>query len=285
MEAFKTIAVSILIVFLVLSLIGLQLILVFNGTFLKPGFYEKIGTEQEFYAQIRQLMFRLIGRSLPNGLEGLPYIEEALTESWLKDELNLLIDQFIDFIKGRKKEPPIIPIYSLKEKVAHSIDGNKTLVEKQQMVNYWFDPLPGEIRLQDFISTQIIANLRALVTRIYRILWSLIGMLVILSGLIYIVVRSWKTALLWIATAMAASGINTVLIGFAIRWILRHSTYIINIYNAIVAFEVSEESAKSLMKAFESGFTEPMILAGMLITVISGIVIYFYLYRSEVLLL
>lgn len=275
MNLLKTLLISILIVLIFINIISIQLILVFAQTFLEPSFYERIGAEQKFYAQIRQLMFRLINRSLPNGREGMPYIEKALTENWLEIELNQLIGEFLSFAKGRSDEPPIIPIYKLKDEVAQFIEGDKTLDEKQKMVQFWFDPLPDKIRLQDFISIQLISVIRERVIAINRLFWILLGLVVLLSGIVYAVVRDWKTAMLWITTASMASGIQSIFIALNVEWLFKRSSYVIELYNSIAAFEIPEESVWGLIYAFENGFTESLILIGSIIAIISGAIIYF----------
>lgn len=275
MNLVKTLLVSILIVLIFVSIISFQLILSFAQTFLEPSFYEKIGDEQEFYAQIRQLIFRLVNRSLPHGREGMPYIEKALTENWLEEELNQFIGEFFGFAKGYRDEPPIIPIHKLKEKVAQSIEDDRTLDEKQKLAYFWFEPLPDKVRLQDFISAQLISGVRENVIAIKQLFWILLGLVLILSGLVFAVVRDWKTAILCIATASMASGIQSIFLALKVEWLFKHSSYIIELYKSIAAFEIPEESVWGLLYAFKNGFTEHFILTGSIIAIISGIVIYF----------
>lgn len=275
MNLLKILAISTLIVLIFGSVISMQLILTFERTFLEPSFYQKIGSEQEFYAQIRQLIFRLVNRSLPNGREGMPYIEKALTENWLEKELNQLIGDFFGFAKGHREEPPIIPIYKLKEKVAQSIEGGRTLDEKQRMVQFWFDPLPDKVRLQDFISIQLISGVREKVIAIKQLFWYLLGLLLVFSGLVYALVRDWKTAALWIATASMASGIQSIFMALKVEWLFKRSSYVIELYKSIAAFEIPEESVWGLIYSFKNGFTESLILIGGIIAIISGAIIYF----------
>jgi len=275
MNLLRIILISILMVLILFNAIGLQILSVISETFLQASFYEKIAIKQGFYAQLRQLIFRLINKSLPNGREGMPYFQEAVTESWLKEELSRLISQFLDFIKGWSEEPPIIPIYKMKERVIESIDGNKTLTEKERLVQYWFDPLPDKVRLQDFISPQAILGFKRIITGMRLLLVILLGSFLILSGLVYLLIRDWKSALLWISAATMASGIQTIAIGLGLDWIMKHSTYILKIYERIIAFEIPNESAWGLIKAIKNGFTDPLILVGAIVAIISGAVIYF----------
>ena len=49
---------------------------------------------------------------LPNGREAIPYLEEVLTENWLRQELLFWAGNCL-FLKAETEQLPIIPVYKM----------------------------------------------------------------------------------------------------------------------------------------------------------------------------
>ena len=47
-------------------------------------------------------MFRMVKESLPNGQDSIPYLEKAVSEGWLEQEINMLLKNYYAFARGRK---------------------------------------------------------------------------------------------------------------------------------------------------------------------------------------
>ncbi|HZJ83830.1 MAG TPA: hypothetical protein VFD57_08500, partial [Clostridia bacterium] len=258
MGPLRTIIVAILFMVFLINFMGIQIGYTINSTIFKPKFIMKIFKEQEGYAQSRNLMFRLIGNSLPNGQDSIPYLEKAITEDWLEEEVNFILKSFFDFAKGNRQDTPIISFQGLKKKVVDVIDNDRPYQEKIRLVQYWFDPLPDEVRFEDFMSIDLIWGVRDLVSTMIWFPWILCGISVLIIALTYLVVRDWKDTILWIGSAIMTGGALSILLVLMGGWAREQMSIFMHIRDRIIDFQISESSANNLINGFTSGIIRPM---------------------------
>lgn len=274
-ESLRTIAIAILIVLLTIILVGASLGVIINNTILESTFLIRSLKGQQAYAQIRQLMFRMVNRSLPNGRESIPYLEKVLSESWLEKEVNTLIRGIYAFAKGKWEQTPTISFHNLKKQVADSLDDDRSYQERTRLVQFWFDPLPDEVRLEDFMSLDFIWSLRRAVSFMSWLPWIICGVGFIMILLLYLVLLDWKQVFLWFGSAAIAAGALLILLGLMIGWITGRMSIVINTVDSILSYGIPETSVDNFLKALISGITKPINIAGMLSILIGGAFVYF----------
>lgn len=120
-----------LIVLLSIDILGIYLGLILSNTILGPGLLLETFERHEAYGQIRQLMFRMVKESLPNGQDSIPYLEKAVSEGWLEQEISMLLKNYYAFARGEKRETPIIYFSKLKKQVVDALDGSITHLDHQ----------------------------------------------------------------------------------------------------------------------------------------------------------
>ena len=91
-----------LIVLLSIDILGIYLGLILSNTILGPGLLLETFERHEAYGQIRQLMFRMVKESLPNGQDSIPYLEKAVSEGWLEQEINMPLRTIMPLPGGEK---------------------------------------------------------------------------------------------------------------------------------------------------------------------------------------
>jgi hypothetical protein len=274
-ESLRTIVIAILIVLLTIILVGASLGVIINNTILESTFLIRSLKGQQAYAQIRQLMFRMVNRSLPNGRESIPYLEKVLSESWLEKEVNTLIRGIYAFAKGKWEQTPTISFHNLKKQVADSLDDDRSYQERTRLVQFWFDPLPDEVRLEDFMSLDFIWSLRRAVSFMSWLPWIICGVGFIMILLLYLVLLDWKQVFLWFGSAAIAAGALLILLGLMIGWITGRMSIVINTVDSILSYGIPETSVDNFLKALISGITKPINIAGMLSILIGGAFVYF----------
>ncbi len=220
-------------------------------------------------------MFRMVNRSLPNGRESIPYLEKVLSESWLEKEVNTLIRGIYAFAKGKWEQTPTISFHNLKKQVADSLDDDRSYQERTRLVQFWFDPLPDEVRLEDFMSLDFIWSLRRAVSFMSWLPWIICGVGFIMILLLYLVLLDWKQVFLWFGSAAIAAGALLILLGLMIGWITGRMSIVINTVDSILSYGIPETSVDNFLKALISGITKPINIAGMLSILIGGAFVYF----------
>lgn len=270
----RLLMISLLLVVLTLTFVVFQFIVVFNMTFLQPEFYDDIFKQHGFYAQLRQLAFRMAMKNLPNAQDGLPYLEKALTENWLRDEIFIFSKEIMCFLKGKKDELPVIPFYRLKKRLQMVVDEGRTEREKEQVVTFWF-PLPDNIRLQDFSSIDFLWKLRWIVEMLGRSMWICATVVVVVMGLLIIITSSWRYALIWVGAAMIAAGVLNIGIGLAGGWIVTKSNLLTELIVLMSGYGIPVQSIEGLFWGFVKSFASRVNALALSLAAAGGLIILF----------
>lgn len=272
---FQTIILAVLIVLLTLNFIGAYLGFIANKTILEPKFFITILEDHKIYAQLRQVLFRSVKTSLPNGEDSIPYMQKAISEKWLGQEINMLLKNFYAFAKGERNETPTISFFDFKKRVVDALDDNKSHSDRIKLVEFWFTPLPDEIRLEDFMSIDFIWGIRNIFNLFQLIPWITLGISAIIILLMYFIVYDWKELILWIGSTLAMAGLLLILIGSFSEWATSHMSMVTKTLDRIASLDIPEPSARFFLAALMKGFINPMNITGVLSLLIGGSVIYF----------
>ncbi|NLJ40795.1 MAG: hypothetical protein GX352_04190 [Clostridiales bacterium] len=271
----KTIALAILIVILTISLIGIYTGIIINRTVFESSFLINILKHQDAYAQVRQLMLRLVNTSLPNSQEGMPYLREVLKEDWLEKEINFLLKEFYAFAKSEKKEPPVIFFSDLKRQVADAIDNKTDYQDKTKLVQFWFDPLPDRVRLEDFISIDTLWQTRRSTAIIGKIPW-IFGLFALgAAAIIYLLTRQWEQMLLWAGASCLSAGALLVLVGFILERLPDYMSIVTNFEDRLVSYGIPEMGIRLFLDSLIKGVTGPMNWIGIM-SILAGISVVFF---------
>lgn len=285
MESVKTIILAILLVVFVINLMGIYIGFIIDKTILQPTFLINTLKEQAAYAQIRQVMFRMVNESLPNSQDSIPYLRESISEDWLEEEINLLLKDFYGFAKGKRDATPTISFSNLKSQVVDSLDANTSRRNREKLVQFWFDPLPDEVHLEDFMSIDFLWGIRKLASIAAWIPWILCGSALILISLIYLLVRDWKQLILWFGSGGIAAGVLLVFLSLVVGWAIGHMSLVMNMVERLISYEIPETSVNGFLATLVNGITNPMDVLGAISVLIGGIIIYFIPIDERVLFL
>jgi len=274
MGPFRTVILAILVVILTINLAVIYLGFILNKTILEPSFLIKIMRELEAYGQVRQLMFRMVNRSLPNGQDSLPYLEKAISEDWLEGEINLLLEDFYSFAKGKRSDTPTIWLQKLKKEVVNTLEGNKSYQERTRLVQFWFDPLPDEINMEDFMSVDFLWGIRNVAVIITWLPWLIcvINLFILLS--MYLAVLDWKQLVLWISVGLITAGALLILLGITIEWVSGRMSIVMNTIDRFVSYEIPISTMDSFIITLIDGVVRPINIIGITSIIVGGIALY-----------
>lgn len=219
MKILQSVIAAMLITVLTINVIAMGFNLALSITILRPKFYDRVFQQAQFYGQVRQWLFSRVNAELPNGHEALPYLEKAMTEDWLRDEVLALGQSLLMFLNGKTDQLPVIPVYKLFDRLDDYMTPAQ-LENRDKVINYWFGPIPERVRFQDILSVELFWVLRQLVMYYKYISWGMAGVFLILAGLLAAVVRGLKRSLVWMGASTAAAGGLMLELSLAIRWIL-----------------------------------------------------------------
>ena len=273
--SFRIIILAMLIVLLSIDILGIYLGLILSNTILGPGLLLETFERHEAYGQIRQLMFRMVKESLPNGQDSIPYLEKAVSEGWLEQEISMLLKNYYAFARGEKRETPIIYFSKLKKQVVDALDVSQPYRDRTRLVQYWFDPLPDEVRLEDFLPVDLIWGVRRIFSLMIWVPWIMVAAGLFIMLIIYLLYLDWKQLLLWLGSALITGGALLILIGLAAMWAAGHMTILAIAVDRIQAYDISKTTALNFFRALLNGIISPMNIIGTISIVIGGTIIYF----------
>ncbi|MFY9176827.1 MAG: hypothetical protein WBI74_08045 [Caldicoprobacterales bacterium] len=274
MGAFRTAILAILVAILTINLVGIYLGFILNQTILQDTFLINILREQETYAQIRQLMFRMVNRSLPNGQDSLPYLEKAVSEEWLEVELNILLTGFYNFASGKRSDTPTISVQKLKKEVVNVLEDNRTYQERARLVQFWFDPLPDEVNMEDFMSVDFLWGIRKVFIILKWLPWVLCATNIIILIFIYIAVLDWKQLILWVSVGVISAGALLILLGIAIVWMSGQMSLVMNIIERVASYEIPKSTVDNFIDTLIGGIVRSFNITGITSIIIGGMALY-----------
>lgn len=274
-ESLRIMIIAVLLVIFVFNLTCIYLGIIINKTILQPKFLISALRKQQAYAQIRQLMFRLVNSSLPNGQESIPYLNQAISESWLEKEINFLLKGFYAFARGEISNTPTISFSKLKSQVVDVLDDNRSLDERTRQVQFWFDPLPDEVHLEDFMSIDFIWAVRLVTGVLKRLPWIMCCSALFIILLMYLAIFNWRQLVLWIATGGIAAGALLIMIGQMMRWATQHMSVVMDIMDRLISYDIPETSVYFFATSLTNGIINPMNILGIISIFISSILLYF----------
>lgn len=274
MQCFRMLALAVLLVLFTINLLGIYLGFILNRTILQPTFLVKILKSQGAYAQVRQLMFRMVNKSLPNGQDSIPYLDKAISEDWLEENINNLLDNFYVFAKGRRSDTPTIPFHDLKKQVVDILDDSRSYQDRTRLVQFWFDPLPDEVNLEDFMSVDLLWGVRNAITFMTWFPWIICATCLVIILLMYLTLADWKQLLLWISAGLITTGLLLVSIDLMALWIVQRMSIVMNITDRISAYGIPRTSMNNFFTTLLSGITSPMNISGIISILVGGILGY-----------
>lgn len=282
METLRSVITAILVVILAFSFLCFQLALILNITFMQPAFYQEVFASQQFYGQIRQVLLKTVKNVLPDAQDSFFYLEKALTEEWLANELPLFLEDLFSFFRHERAELPLLPFKSLQDRLMIVIDKDISEEAKLKLIHYWF-PTYEEIRIQDFTSTNIFWLIRGLFPYGKALPWATLAVSVLLFLLLALVDFNWRSALLWFGAGVAASGTVAVALGMALKWGLGSSSIIVDGLSSISALGIPKESVEGIFWAFVNAFIGRLNMLSVACILSGGLVIHFSPIRERVL--
>ena len=176
-------------------------------------------------------------------------------------------------LPGGKKETPIIYFSKLKKQVVDALDGSQPYRDRSRLVQYWFDPLPDEVRLEDFLPVDLIWGVRRIFSLMIWVPWIMVGVGLFIILMIYLLYLDWKQLVLWLGSALVTGGALLILTGAAMGCRTYDSPG--NAVDQLVAYDISKTTALNFFRALLNGIINPMNIIGTLSILIGGTVIYF----------
>lgn len=271
----KIIILATLIVLLCVDIVGVYLGLILGKTVLGPRLLIETLKRHEAYAQIRQLIFKLVKGSLPNGRDSIPYLEKAISESWLEQEINMLLKNYYAFARGERKDTPIIFFSGLKRRVVDALDGDQPHGNRIRLVKFWFDPLPDEVRLEDFMSVDLLWGIRGAFDLMLRIPWIMGGIALFIILIMHLLLLDWRQSMLWFGAAIITAGALLILMGIAAVWAAGHMSILANMKDRLLSLDIPKANVVNFFNSFLNGIINPMNIIGTLSILTGGTLIYF----------
>lgn len=249
MNYIKTVIISIIIVILVLNMVIMQLLIFVPTTLIQTATYENVMAEQHFYGQIRQFALKMIKDNLQFGESGMPYLKEALTEEFLETNISELLNGVRQFIVGDESSLPIIPMYKLKDKVYEIYDNGANDEKNRDIIDYWFNPLPDDIRFSYIMSTDAFWFVRTIASNINLLIFICMLIMLILTIVLILFSEDIWHGLLWAGSSITASAGIVIGIGLIIIWLGGYSELSRSFSASAVNYGFPGSSITNLLKA------------------------------------
>lgn len=253
MEYLKITIIALLIVLLTFNLVICQLSFFIQATAIQPSFYNGILEKHGLYSQLHMFVVKLVRESFRLEQQDLVYLEQAMSEAWLKTEVVDISNEVYKFLTGQRDDFPAVPVYRLKDRVNNAIDHSLATESKEQLISYRFSSLADNIRLSYFTPMTPIWKLRGVLE--YRILIN--GILTILLflffGLLWLTTFSVKESVLWFGTSLMASSIIVIGVGLLASWFVGQSTASLSFIDELVRYGFPKQGSEMLFKALSNG--------------------------------
>jgi hypothetical protein len=279
MELIKIIIISLLLMALMISFIGLQLSTAANLTFMQIDSYDKILMNNEFYGHLRQLIFSTVRNTFPHGQDSIPYLDKALTEEWLREEILEQGDSLFLFFRGKADSIPIIPLYRLKERLKAVIEqeevSTRRHLENELQIRFWFPGLPDRVRMHDIVPLGYLWMIRRYFQFIRIVPFLLAAAVILLMTTMFGVTTSIRDVILWVGTGMAAAGIITIGLCLSAGWMVTNSSVSWEIVTAMTMHGFPKQFAERLLWSFINAFTLRLNVSAV-IFILAGAAAVFY---------
>ena len=275
MRAIQTFIAAVLVVVLAINLAAVGLVLTVRTTLMRLDFYDSVFQKSRFYGQIRQWLFSGVSTELPNGREAIPYLEEVLTENWLRQELLFFGRQLFMFLKAETEQLPIVPVYKMFEE----LDANMNDIppaQREKLIDYWFGGVPERVRLQDIGWVEPFWLARELIGVFQRTVWLIFGGLILVVGLFALTLRNWKNTLVGLGAALAAAGGIIIEISLFLNWAIMNSEAVRIWITGMGKQMFPQDAIESLLKYLLDGFLGKCYLIAFLFFVVGVLFIQFW---------
>lgn len=274
MKTMQVVLIAALVGILALNLVAIGLVLGFDMTFLRLEFYDEVFQKTQFYGQVRQWIFNRVNAELPNGHEALPYLEKAMTEDWLRDEVLFLGGHLFKFLKGQSDQLPVIPIYKLFDRLDDYMN-EMQLESRDKIISYWFGPIPERVRFQDILSVEFFWVVRQIIRAFKWLSWGTIAIFFALAGILVMVAKGIKQSLIWIGASMAAAGGVMLELSLVVKWILLTNGIILQWASSFALLKFPVHAIESVMRAFVEHFLFRFNIIAALVLVVGVMLITF----------
>jgi len=280
MRTVQAVFAAMLVVILAINLVAIGLSIAFSITFLRVKFYDEVFQKTQFYGQIRQWLFNRVNTELPNGHEALPYLEKAMTEDWLRDEVLFLGGHLFRFLKGKSDQLPVIPLYKLFDRLDDYMS-QAQLENRDKMINYWFGPIPERVRFQDILSVEFFWVIRQFVRVFKWLSWGTVAIFLALAGILVAVVKGIKQSLIWIGASMASAGGVMLELSLATKWILLSNGMIPQWASSLALLKFPSHAIELLLRTFVEHFLLRINLIALLLLLAGAVLITFCNFDRE----
>ena len=140
-------------------------------------------------------------------------------------------------------------------------------------MQFWFDPLPDEVNLEDFMSVDLLWESKC---NYFHDMVSMDNMCNLFShySINVLTLADWKQLLLWISAGLITTGLLLVSIDLMTLWIVQRMSIVMNITDRISAYGIPRTSMNNFFTTLLSGITSPMNISGIISILVGGILGY-----------
>ena len=122
--------------------------------------------------------------------------------------------------------------------------------QRDKLIDYWFDAVPDRVRLQDIGSIEAFVARNLMIT-FHRLVWLIIGILLVMICIFILGLRGWRNALVWLGLPWLQEYYHEI--GLFLNWAIMNSTSIQADYG-MVKHMFPENAFESLIKFLLDGF-------------------------------
>ncbi len=274
-EYARVLLTVLLILLLTVNLLVFQWLIQMQTSILNPSFYDDVFKRQQFYGQLRQFVLKTSKENLRFGNHGISYLEEALTEEFLREELLRLASQLQHFFYDQSSELPIIQIVHIKERVADLLTSVSSDAERDRLVQYWFDPLVDEVRFSYFTTIEPFYRVQTFMAYVDRYRGFIFLPILLILGLFMLISWSVYQGFLWSGVSFMASGGILAGLGLYIAWLLGYSPLVVFVVSLAAEYGFPAHGAEGLLRALGLGFSLRMYGMALAFILIGGLLIHF----------
>jgi len=208
----KPILLAILVFAIFLSLTFSTIILILDWTILNPDFYDYVFYNANFYEDLRSILRSRIYTELPFSQEGKPYIDAALSSSFIRNEFINISNQLHLFFINETDDLPLIKIKPLEDAIVNKMDDDKQNNLNEDKVNFWLGAIPDEIRFQDIVSLSLFHEIRKTINYFLNLSIIVITFLILTCVVLYFGFKELSMTILTISSATLASAITVFIL-------------------------------------------------------------------------
>ena len=154
------------------------------------------------------------------------------------------------------------------------MEDNRTYQERTRLVQFWFDPMPDEVNMEDFMSVDFLWGIRNVFIILKWLPWVLCATNIIILIFIYIAVLDWKQLILWVSVGVISAGALLILLGIAIVWMSGQMSLVMNIIERVASYEIPKSTVDNFIDTLIGGIVRSFNITGITSIIIGGMALY-----------